>query len=190
MQMNGKRERETGRPAVEEIVRAPNVELLTLNDTGVFPNNGALPLLIYRQALDADAPNLIEQVRKLFAENQWDGSWVDSMYDFHHYHSTAHETLAICGGQAEVRFGGDYGITRTISAGDVVIIPAGVAHKRLTAGGAFIVVGAYPQGQGYDMCYGEEGERPKTDENIARVALPKADPVYGPEGPLREHWAV
>ena len=110
--MNHERKEKTGRPAVEEIVRSPNVEMHTLADTGVFPNNGALPLLIYRQALDVKAPDLIAQVQKLFEENLWDGSWIDGMYDFHHYHSTAHEVLAICGGQAEVRFGGDYGITQ------------------------------------------------------------------------------
>ena len=188
--MNEDTGHQAGRSAVEEIVLAPNVEIHTLNDTGVFPNNQTLPLLIYRQALNAEATDLAAQVQKLFQENQWDGSWIDSMYDFHHYHSTAHEALAICGGQAEVAFGGDYGITRTIAAGDVVIIPAGIAHKRLSSGGDFVVVGAYPQGQGYDMCYGEEGERPKADENIARVPLPKCDPVYGPDGPLLQYWSV
>jgi uncharacterized protein YjlB len=188
--MDGKAKGQTGRPAVEEIVRAPNVEIHTLTDTGVFPNNNALPLLIYRGALEADAPDLVEQVRRLFADHQWDGSWVDSVYDYHHYHSTAHEVLAICGGQAEVRFGGDHGITRTVSAGDVIVIPAGIAHKRLAAGGAFVVVGAYPEGQTYDMCYGREGERPAADDNIARVPMPKSDPIYGPHGPLMEHWSA
>jgi uncharacterized protein YjlB len=188
--MDNERKHKGDRLAVEEIVRAPNVEMHTLTDTGVFPNNETLPLLIYGQALNADAPDLIEQVQKLFEENLWDGSWVDSMYDFHHYHSTAHEVLAICEGQAEIRFGGDYGIALTVSAGDVIIIPAGIAHKRLTAGSTFVVVGAYPQGQGYDMCYGEEGERPKADENITRVPLPKSDPIYGPDGPLLQYWSV
>ncbi len=187
--MNHERKGKTGRPAVEEFVRAPDVEIHALADTGVFPNNSALPLLIYRQALNAEASNMVEQVQKLFKENLWDGSWVNSMYDFHHYHSTAHEVLAICGGQAEVRFGGDYGIARTVSAGDVIVIPAGIAHKRLTPG-EFVVVGAYPVGQDYDMCYGEEGERPRADDNIARVPLPRSDPIYGPDGPLLQYWGV
>ena len=150
-----------------------------------------MPLLIYRQALDVEAPDLIEQVQKLLEENQWDGSWMDSMYDFHHYHSTAHEVLAICGGQAEVRLRrrlrdhqDDLGGRRRSSS------RRASPTSGSTAGGAFVVVGAYPQGQGYDMCYGEEGERPKTDENIARVPLPKADPVYGPDGPLMHYWGI
>lgn len=127
--MTEERKREAGRSAVADIVLAPNVEVHTLTDTGVFPNNETLPLLIYRGALDTETPDLVTQVQKLFEENQWDGSWIDGMYDFHHYHSTAHEALAICEGQAEVRFGGDYGITRAVSAGDVIVIPAGIAHR-------------------------------------------------------------
>ncbi|OHB64744.1 MAG: hypothetical protein A2Y77_13405 [Planctomycetes bacterium RBG_13_62_9] len=185
--MDRHKREETGKSVAQEIVQTPDVEMHTLNDTGVFPNNSMLPLLIYKQALNPDVPDLIEHVRRLFEEHQWDGSWIDSMYDFHHYHSTAHEVLAICGGQAEVRFGGDYGITRTISAGDVIIIPAGIAHKKIGARDDFVVVGAYPVGQVYDMCYGNEDERPKADENIAAVPLPRSDPVYGP---LMHYWAV
>jgi uncharacterized protein YjlB len=186
-----RQERDVGnKAATAELVQAPNVEPHLLPDTGVFPNNNILPLLIYRRALNPDAPDLVEQARRLFEQNQWDGSWVDSMYDYHHYHSTAHEALAICGGRAEVRFGGDGGITRTISAGDVIVIPAGVSHKNLGASGSFVVVGAYPQGQTYDMCYGREGERPQADDNIAAVPLPRSDPIYGPDGPLMQNWAV
>jgi uncharacterized protein YjlB len=38
------------------------------------------------------------------------------------------------------------------------------------------------------MCYGESGERPQADHNIARVPVPEADPVYGTDGPLIEYW--
>lgn len=39
-----------------------------------------------------------------------------------------------------------------------------------------------------DMNYGKPGERPRTDENIARVALPAFDPIFGKSGPLIDHW--
>ena len=77
----------------------------------------------------------------------------------------------------------------TVAAGDVVVIPAGVAHRRLRSTPDFGVVGAYPQGQRWDMCYGKKGERPGTDRNIARVPDPGTDPVYGGEGPLLELWS-
>ena len=78
-----------------------------------------------------------------------------------------------------------------LAAGDVVVIPAGVAHKSLGAGNDFVVVGAYPRGQeGYDMCRGKREERLQADRNIVSVPLPGADPLYGPDGPLTEHWRV
>jgi uncharacterized protein YjlB len=178
-------------PATHDLLRAPNVEAFILTDDGVFPNNRKLPLLVYRKVLSLDTPDLLAHVRAIFAENGWVGSWVDGIFDFHHYHSTSHEVLAICGGQAEVRFGGEHGITLTLAAGDVVVIPAGVAHKNLGAGRDFVVVGAYPRGQeNYDMCHGKHEERLQTEKNIVNVPTPKSDPLYGPDGPLAEHWRV
>ena len=185
--MDEQRTSETG-GATAEVLRAPVVEEFLVTEDGVFPNNRMLPLLVYRKVLNPEAPDLAAQVRSLLAENHWGGTWLDDIYDFHHYHSTAHEVLAICSGQAQVCFGGAHGITLTVAAGDVVIIPAGVAHKKLRSDGNFVVVGAYPQGQDYDMCYGRHGERPEADKNIVSVRLPEFDPLYGRDGPLREHW--
>ena len=177
--------------ATQDLLRAPNVEAFILTDDGVFPNNRKLPLLVYRKVLNPGVPDLIAQVQAIFAGNGWDGSWVDSIFDFHHYHSTSHEVLAICGGQAEVCFGGEHGITLTLAAGDVVVIPAGVAHKNLGAGKDFVVVGAYPHGrEHYDMCRGKREERLCADKNIVSVAIPESDPLYGPDGPLTDHWHV
>jgi uncharacterized protein YjlB len=71
----------------------------------------------------------------------------------------------------------------------VLHIPAGVAHRRLRSTDSFAVVGAYPDGQMWDMCYGKEGERPGTDRNIAQVAIPRNDPIFGDLGPLLRLWA-
>jgi len=178
-------------PATQDLLRAPNVEAFILTDDGVFPNNRRLPLLVYRKVLSLDVPDLITQVQALFAENGWGGSWVNGIFDYHHYHTNAHEVLAICGGRAMVCFGGEHGITLTLSASDVVVIPAGVAHKNLGAGNDFVVVGAYPRGQeGYDMCRGKREERLQADRNIVSVPTPGSDPLYGPAGPLTEHWRV
>ena len=96
--------------------------------------------------------------------------------------------LGIYGGSARVQLGGDHGWIQEVYAGDVLAIPAGVAHKNLGSSDDFGVVGAYDRGLRWDMNYGRPGERPRADRNIAQVRLPKADPVYGPEGPLLEHW--
>jgi len=181
----------TAGTATQDLLRAPNVEAFILTDDGVFPNNRRLPLLVYKKVLNPEAPDLIAQVQALFAENGWSGAWVDSIFDYHHYHSNAHEVLAICGGQAEVRFGGEHGITLTLAAGDVVVIPAGVAHKNLGADANFVVVGAYPHGQEqYDMCHGRREERREADRYVVNTPTPASDPLYGPDGPLTEHWQV
>lgn len=110
------------------------------------------------------------------------------MYIRHHYHSTAYEVLGVYAGNAEIQFGGDDGPGFKIAKGDVVVIPAGVAHRRIRSSGEFGVVGAYPGVQMWDMCYGTEGERPEADRRISAVSDPKTDPVYGNEGPLIDHW--
>jgi uncharacterized protein YjlB len=45
-----------------------------------------------------------------------------------------------------------------------------------------------PPGQHWDMNYGEVDERPRADQNIARVPLPHTDPVFRKSSPLIDHW--
>jgi uncharacterized protein YjlB len=128
-------------------------------------------------------------IETLFAANHWGGAWRNGVYGFHHYHSTAHEVLGVYAGTARVQFGGDEGIALEVNPGDVVIVPAGVAHKNLGSSPGFRTVGAYPLVQRPDMNYGKPTERPRAGRNISGVRLPQADPVYGARGPLRKHWA-
>jgi len=172
----------------KDVLQAPQVAAHSLKDDGVYPNNNKLPLVAYRDALALSEGGLASVFEELFQANQWGGSWRNGVYGYHHYHSTAHEVLGVYGGTAQVQFGGEQGVVLAVSAGDVVVIPAGVAHKNLGASHDFRVVGAYPRGQRWDMCYGESGERPRADQNIARVPVPEADPVYGTDGPLIEYW--
>jgi uncharacterized protein YjlB len=159
-----------------------------LEDTGVIPNNAKCPLLIYPQALALPKSDPARAIEKLLADNRWGGIWRNGIYTVHHYHSTAHEVLACYHGSAQVQLGGEPGILYSLSVGDVVLIPAGTGHKNLHASDDFAVVGGYPQGQKWDMCYGKPGERPRADENIALVPLPRTDPIYGTEGPVLDFW--
>ena len=172
------------------VVQSDQVIHQRLKGDGSFPNNESLPLLVYQGALILPQSNPAAIVEDLFESNGWSGSWRNGIYGFHHYHATAHEVLGITSGSAEVQLGGENGITLTVRRGDVVIIPAGVAHKNLGAGSNFRVVGAYPRGQSPDMCYGKAGERPQADDRIISVSLPRLDPVYGAGGPLKAHWSI
>jgi uncharacterized protein YjlB len=160
-----------------------------LQDDGMFPNS-RLPLLLYRMAVKLQGQDPATIFEQLFAANGWHGSWRNGIYPYHHYHSTAHEVLGVYRGSARVQLGGERGVVQEVHPGDVIIIPAGVAHKNLGSTGDFGVVGAYPEGQDWDMNYGRPGERPTSDSNIRRVALPKADPLYGIDGPLLEQWGA
>jgi uncharacterized protein YjlB len=161
----------------------PRPELF--GDTGEFPNS-KYPALVYKRVLAG--AELAAAFEALFARNGWTGSWRNGLYRTHHYHSTAHEVLGVHRGQVKVRLGGPAGRLVTLEAGDVAVLPAGVAHKNEEQSEDFGVVGAYPTGTSPDMNYGKSGERPQTDQNIARLARPPKDPVAGAAGALLRLW--
>ena len=162
-------------------------ESLHFADDGAIPNS-RLPVLIYKGAVDAGGRDPAAAIERLFDENDWPPQWRDGIYPFHHYHSTAHEVLGIARGSVRVRLGGEAGRDFDLAAGDVVVLPAGTGHKRMTERGALLVVGAYPPGQDWDLLRGDPAERPAALERIARVPLPESDPVHGKEGPLVRLW--
>ena len=162
-------------------------EQFSFRDDGVFPNS-VLPILLYRQAFMAEAEDRASVVEQCFAENDWTNSWRNGVYSFTHYHSTTHEVLGAYGGAATLRLGGEHGKNVEVRAGDVIVIPAGVAHQNIGASADFAVVGAYPDGREWDLLRGRPGERPKADRNIAALSIPDNDPIYGAEGPLRQIW--
>lgn len=169
------------------INKDPRVITHLFKDARTIPNS-RLPLLLYQGALNLPKDDPATAIETLLHQQQWGNDWRNGIFSYHHYHSTAHEALFVYSGSAKVQLGGEGSLVVTINAGDVVIIPAGVGHKNLGASSDFHVVGAYPPQQNVDMNYGKDGERPRVDENIARLALPATDPVFGKSGPLLEHW--
>jgi uncharacterized protein YjlB len=163
------------------------VKTYSFADDGTVPNN-SLPLVVYRGAL-AESGDRAAACEAMFAQNGWPGAWRNGIYGHHHYHSTAHEVLGIAAGNARVRLGGDAGKTVELRTGDVVVIPAGVAHKREAASRDLLVIGSYPRGQSPDHCRADPGAHDKAQDRIAAVPLPAADPVTGQPVPLLECWA-
>jgi uncharacterized protein YjlB len=157
-------------------------------DDGSIPNNPALPLLVYLDALSERQVNASKS-RELVNAHGWSNTWINGIYSYHHYHSTTHEVLVVLSGSAEVKMGGEQGEILSISAGDAVIIPAGVGHCNMGSTDDFRVMGAYPGGRSYDLCTGKSDERPQVLQNIKEVSLPKLDPITGEKNPLYKYWS-
>ncbi|OLO03511.1 cupin [Salinicola socius] len=156
----------------------PETLVLEADETGGFPNS-PLPVLIYRQILDTSAENLAARFEALFARHRWPPQWRYGLYDFDHFHSTAHEALGVFRGLAHVRLGGPDGCKLDIAAGDALVLPAGVGHACLEASDDFTMVGAYPLGQSWEVERGQPGELESICRRVAAVALPDEDPVGG-----------
>jgi uncharacterized protein YjlB len=144
-----------------------------------IPNNPRFPVLLYR-GVEAAAAGAAA-ARALFADHGWGGSWVAGVFDFHHFHSTSHEALAVVAGRATIELGGPQGRAFDVEAGDVLVLPAGTGHRRATERNGFTVVGAYPAGQeDYDLLRGDDpAEIAAARERIARLPAPPNDPVGG-----------
>jgi len=77
------------------------VEHFLLPPGAVIPNNPDLPVLTYRQAIVTEGDRAAE-FEAAFKRNGWQGTWRNGIYDYHHYHSGAHEALGIARGHGEV----------------------------------------------------------------------------------------
>ncbi|KAI1027601.1 hypothetical protein LB504_011683 [Fusarium proliferatum] len=129
---------------------APAVRQYHLYPTDHIPNSPR-PLLHYKGVLAAKPGKTCcdpAEVWDLFTKNKWNVAWIFRYSDtqLSHFHSEAHECMAVLSGTASIRFGvadlsddlyqNTYGlawesggITLEAEVGDVFIIPAGTAHK-------------------------------------------------------------
>jgi uncharacterized protein YjlB len=171
-----------------EAPSATTPQQLHLKPNGWMPNS-PLPVLLYRNALPTSpdpANTLADTMERLFTTNGWPPQWRNGVYDFHHYHSTAHEVLGFATGRADLVLGGEGGEPVTVHAGDVLVLPTGTGHCRITASGDFLVIGAYPANEHWDIC--RTAPTPEVLERMRHVRFPASDPLTGASGALPKLW--
>lgn len=157
--------------------RSDEAELLTLPEAGGVPNNPRLPVLLHRAVVPMGEPTAAEA---LFLAHGWRPAWRNGIYTHTHFHSNAHEALAIVMGRVRVRLGGEPGVVLDLRAGDVAVLPAGTGHRNLEHSADLLVVGAYPAGaDAADHMRGAAEELDEAREAIAATPDPPSDPVTG-----------
>lgn len=163
-----------------------HIETFQFEKNAWMPNNPRFPAVLYRDVLtDGQATNP-KDFEDLFRRNGWEPRWRDGVYGYHHYHTTAHETLGFAGGKARLMLGGPRGREVEVEEGDVLVLPAGVGHCSMRTDKHFLAVGAYLPGQDWDLC--KTMADAAALERIRALPPPESDPVEGREGTLLNLW--
>jgi|AntRauTorcE11897_2_1112592.scaffolds.fasta_scaffold00100_8 uncharacterized protein YjlB len=166
-----------------------NIESCYFKEDAQMPNNLDLPVMIYRKIVGGDGPHNAEEFEETFREHGWQGIWQNGIIDEHHFHPDAHEALAIAAGHVTIQLGGESGKVFDLNHGDMVILPAGTGHKRLSDPDGLLVVGAYPKGQeDYALCK-DKKDYAAARQAIENLPLPDQDPYFGKNGPLIQYWS-
>ena len=163
------------------------IETYLLAEHGWVPNNVKLPVILYRQAMTpASREDAAAAFEARFQQHGWPTQWRDGIFDYHHYHSTAHEVLGVAAGSATLMIGGPDGREIEGGAGDALLLPTGTGHCACQSSDNFLVVGGYPEGQAWDIrC---DAPTPGDRRRMLDLPFPATDPVGGLDGPLSQHW--
>lgn len=146
---------------------------------GMLPNS-RFPLLVYRNGVEGGGE---DAVRERFRANGWLNNWrYPGIYDYPHFHSTTHECLGVAKGWMVLDLFGQGGKRIKFSAGDVVLMPAGVSHAMVGHSDDVMVVGGYPDGRDWDNMQENhitEETRRAAAKRIMMLPIPARDPVFG-----------
>ena len=152
--------------------------LLIDKPSGGVPNN-RLPVVIYHRVIPPNVVDNADYLEHLFRSNGWPPQWRYPVYTFTHFHSNTHEALGVFAGTARLQLGGENGKIIEVKVGDVLLLPAGIGHKQISADEEFMLVGAYPPEMKADLCHDEPAQLAARTKAVIAVPLPDTDPVTG-----------
>lgn len=161
------------------------IELHTFSDDGLIPNNN-LPVIVYRGACEEE--DIENWLFSTFQANNWTNNWKDIILRYDHFHSNTHEVLGLAKGTAKLMIGGKNGKILEFSAGDVIVMPAGVGHFSVSDNDDYLFVGGYPNGATWDLLTGTEPNRETILSKIKSLPFPENDPLFGKMGQLHDSW--
>ncbi|EEH38333.2 hypothetical protein PAAG_01254 [Paracoccidioides lutzii Pb01] len=169
------------------------VERFYLQPTTFSPNS-PLPVLVYRNVLPQ--PHSESATTEFLEGNNWERRGTFGHIPTPHFHPNTHECYGIFQGSSTLRIGkGKHdshsaGILIPVTAGDVIVLPAGITHSCVDSID-YRYVGVYPKKAPHWR--NEFGKEPidlvAVRKETSAVEMPEADPVYGTEGPLVLWWA-
>ncbi|KAG7140540.1 hypothetical protein HYQ45_002703 [Verticillium longisporum] len=153
-----------------------------IKPTAHCPNN-VLPVLVYRDVLPR--PHNAATTSEALEKYGWEKRGTFGTIIIKHFHPNTHEC---------------YGVTCRVYPGDVIVVPAGVAHASVPTVGKpkvkwdldedelhYQYIGVYPgDGPIWKVEHGKEevSQNDPLIEEIALVDIPADDPISGPDGPL------
>lgn len=155
------------------------MEVLPINKPDGGVPNSPLPVIIYHRVIPPDAVDNADYLEHMFSANGWTPQWRYGVYTFTHFHSNTPEALGVFAGSAKLQLGGEKGRIIEVTVGDVLLLPAGVGHKQVSADDKFMMVGAYPPATTADLCHDEPSKLAARTKAVAAVPLPETDPVTG-----------
>ncbi|EKG21663.1 hypothetical protein MPH_00973 [Macrophomina phaseolina MS6] len=169
-------------------------EIYRFERTPDTPNN-VLPVLVYRSAFST--ATAIGEVRNVISTNKWHADGHVEANSTPIFHTKTHVLHAIIRGKCQLLVGGTQygpppGQMIYLSAGDIIVYPAGVSHC-LVESQDYEFIAFYPEKSAKRddcECRASASAMKTYLKNIDRVAVPKHDPVHGKEGPLVEIWKL
>ncbi|KAF4452710.1 cupin domain-containing protein [Fusarium austroafricanum] len=181
---------------------AKNPEQYLIRQTAHCPNS-LFPVLVYRSVLPVPAEEA--SATEFLERHGWEKKGIWGTITVKHFHPNVHECYGVIQGESELIFGAggadvpELGTKVPVKTGDVIVVPAGVAHastheddKSKDESDCYRYIGVYPIGSPqyrFDLGIERLEQKEELVVESRKVSIPQ-DPISGHQGPLVRIWNV